>query len=97
MRIFLLSIVALILYQIAIPDLYSQGRVPTATVLSASGTRVAGIRKSTWIFSATFAGTVLGVSFPANSTIDIDAPNGETLAPIVYTVTAGSITILEIR
>jgi hypothetical protein len=82
------------------PEIQAQGRTPTTVVRTTSATEVAGIRKSTWIFSSDFVGSVLGrtgAPYVAGASIDIDAPNGEILGPIVYTISAGSIIIVEIK
>jgi hypothetical protein len=75
--------------------------IPTTTPL------VPGrMRSVTFVFSTTFIGTVAGVCFagtagvcytgaPADQSLTIPAPAGDTLVEIPYTVTAGTLRIIR--
>lgn len=70
-------------------------RTPAASVVTASGTVAAGKKSVALIPSADFAGTILGVDV-GTQPLTFEAPAGDTLAAIVYTRSAGSLTILTI-
>jgi hypothetical protein len=74
-------------------------RTPTITSHTADVTVAAGARKLTLIFSADFAGTVLGVAFAgtADASLTIDAPPGDTLAAVAVTRSAGTVRILKVQ
>lgn len=76
----------------------STQRTPTITTVTGSGTVAAGSRKLTFVFSSDFAGSVLGATFsgPTDNSVTIDAPSGDTLGAVIYTVTAGSVRIIQI-
>jgi len=71
---------------------------PVITTVSASGTVAAGFRKVTFIFSADFAGTVLGATFDGatDASLSLEAPVGSVLAAVAYTRSAGSIRIITL-
>lgn len=73
-------------------------RTPTISTVNSSGTVAAGARKLTFIFSGDFSGTVLGTAFAGgtDASLTIDAPAGDTLAAVGYTVASGSIRIIQI-
>ena len=76
----------------------STQRTPTAVLRTTNGTIALGCYKLTLVFSADFAGTVLGVAYPAGLfSISLDPPSGDTQGAVVYTVSAGSITSYETR
>ena len=70
-------------------------RTPAASVVTSSGTVVAGKKSVTLIPSNDFTGTILGVDVGAQP-LQFDAPPGDTLGAIAYTRTTGSLTILTI-
>jgi len=76
----------------------SAQRTPAIATATGSGTVSSGKRKVTFIFSADFTGTVLSAAFNGNvdSQLQIDAPAGDTLAAIAYTVTNGNVKILTV-
>ena len=68
------------------------------TTASASGSVGAGAKQVTFIFGATFAGTVQGATFSSSdTTLYVRAPEGDSLGVINYTISAGSARILVIR
>jgi len=67
-----------------------------ASVAVASGSVPLGFVSVSFITSATFTGTILGATIGANITINISAENGATLNELLYTISAGSITILTL-
>lgn len=77
----------------------STQRTPSITTATASGSVPAGARKLTFIFSNDFAGSVLGSTFSGtnDASVTIDAPAGDTLAAVAYTITAGSLRIVEVQ
>lgn len=74
-------------------------RTPTISTASSTGTVAAGAKKLTLVFSSDFAGTVLGAAFSgaADKSIDLNAPDNDTLAAVAYTVSAGSIRIIKVQ
>lgn len=78
--------------------LLGASRTPAIASVSSSGSVAAGKKVVDFIFSSDFTGTVLTVAFAGanDSVISFEAPPGDTLAAIAYTVTAGSIRISTI-
>lgn len=72
---------------------------PTISTVTTSGNVTAGSRSCTLIFSSNFAGTVLGATYAGGTDAAqaFVAPSGCTLSAIAYTITAGSIRIVDIR
>jgi len=78
---------------------------PTPTVVPSPS--VAGRMKSvTFVFGTTFVGTIAGVCFagaagvcytgsPADTSLTIPAPAGDTLTDIPYTISAGTLRIIR--
>ncbi len=75
-------------------------RVPAISVQTdASNSPVAAGNKSVaFIISSDFSGTILTAAIDPNavSNLGFEAPPGDTLAEIAYTIDAGSLTILSI-
>lgn len=74
--------------------------VGAPVVATTSGSTKSNLKQLTMIFSATFTGTVNGVNQDARaaSTLNFYAyQSGDMLAPVVYTVTAGSITLYQVQ
>lgn len=83
----------------AVPvSLPATARTPAVSLVTTNGTVASGKKIVDFIFSSDFTGTVLTVAFTgaADSVISFEAPPGDTLAAIAYTVTAGSIRIVTI-
>ncbi len=82
----------------SLSGLYGQ-RTPEGTTVTTSGTVTQGCRKLTFIFSTNFTGTVLGVTYSGanDASISYDAPTGDIIKAVPYTVTAGNIRIIDIR
>jgi hypothetical protein len=98
----LLLILVVLFCAIAEPQAQiTSGGIATPTIASVteSGTIAAGAKSLTFVFSQDFTGTVLGVAFvgTTDSRISLDAPAGETLTAVVYTVTAGSFRLIKIQ
>lgn len=74
-------------------------RTPTITSVSTSGTVAAGAMKVTFIFSASFTGSILGCAYSGTTdgSQTIDAPLHDTLTAIPYVVSAGSIRIVVVK
>lgn len=74
-------------------------RTASITSVNASGSVAAGAKSITFIFSLDFTGTVAGGAFTgaADTSITITAPGADTLSAVAYTVTAGSIRIVEVQ
>lgn len=68
-----------------------------ASVAVASGSVAAGFISVSFITDATFSGTILGATIAASTTINISAESGATLTELLYTIAAGSITILTLK
>lgn len=71
------------------------------TTANSNGTVDANARSITFIFSSTFVGTIRGVTFTggaaADSSLTIAAQAGDTIGPVVYTISAGSMRIVALR
>lgn len=65
---------------------------------TASGSISAGKQSVTFMPSSDFVGTIAGVSFPGASwqVVPFQAPFGKTLPAIAYTISAGSLNVIEI-
>lgn len=74
-------------------------RTPTISTATANGTVAAGTRNVTFIFSSTFTGSILGVAYAGSTDASqtFNAGSADALAEIAYTVTAGSLRIVEVR
>lgn len=74
-------------------------RTPTITSVTSSGTVAAGARNVTFVFSSTFTGSILGVAYAGSSDASqtISAGSADALDAIAYTVTAGSMRIVDVR
>ena len=67
------------------------------TTASASGEVQRGYRKVTFLFSSTFAGTLLGMTMAGatdTAPLTIEAPDNCTLGALPYTRSAGSVRII---
>ncbi len=71
--------------------------IPFITAHTASGTVAQGCRALTFVASADFSGTVLGMPLPAGAGVTIPVPHGETLGPVAYTCAAGTLYSIEVR
>jgi len=69
----------------------------SAYTVSSTGNVIAGYVSVSLTTSATFSGTILGVTIAPNTTININAESGATLGTILYTVIAGSINIITLQ
>lgn len=67
-------------------------RAPAAVAATAGATIAAGSKSITFISSSDWAGTILGVTFPASSTFTLNAPAGDTIGAVVFTRSAGTLT-----
>ena len=74
-------------------------RTPTIALVTTSGVVPMGARKLTFIFSSNFAGTILGVAFSGatDAALTIEPPMGDLLKSVSYTITAGSMRIVEVQ
>lgn len=74
-------------------------RTASVTTVSSSGTVAAGARKLTFVLSPDFTGTILTGTFSGatDAAIPFDAPAGDTVGAIPYTISAGSIRILKVQ
>ena len=77
----------------------NQQRAANIYTATSNGTVAAGCRSLIFIFSATFVGTVNGTAFNGNTDASLQIPvnAGDWLGPVKYTVTAGSVRIMEVR
>jgi hypothetical protein len=67
-----------------------------ANVVVGSGSVAAGFVSVSFVTDAAFVGTILGATIAANTTINITAETGALLTGLLYTITAGSMTILTL-
>lgn len=81
----------------AVPE--SLGTVtPSITTANIGGTIAAGSRAVLFSFSADFTGTIQGGAFTgASNSFRLAAPTGTKFSAISYTVTAGTIQIVDVR
>lgn len=98
LAVLLLAVIGLAVGSVSAQTAGTQ-RTPTITTAVASGAVPAGTRKLTFIFSSDFTGTVLGAAFTgaSDASVTIDAPAGDTLGEVAYTVTSGSIRIVAVQ
>ncbi len=67
-----------------------------ASIAVASGSVPLGFVSVSFITDAAFSGTILGVTIAASTTVNISAESGATLNELLYTIAAGTITILTL-
>lgn len=75
-------------------------RTPSLTVATTTGSVLTGARSVSLAPSADFEGTILGTTITGvtnGAAFDFVAPAGDTIAAIAYTITAGSLTIQQLR
>lgn len=73
-------------------------RAATFTAATANGTVTGGSKEVTFIFGATFTGTVGGVAFTSTDVpLRITAGYNDVLAAIPYTVAAGTVRIVQVK
>ena len=70
---------------------------PSKTTVSTSGSVTTGVKSVTFITDSSFTGTILGDTAQANGAYTFSASLNNTLSALVYTVTAGSMEITEVR
>lgn len=72
---------------------------PTIASVSSSGSVATGARQVTLVFSSDFTGSVLGVAFSGavDASLTLGGVPNATLTAISYTVTTGSIRIIQLR
>lgn len=79
---------------------YAKTDTVDTLVASTSGSVPARTKQVTFIFSATFTGTIAGSAFAgwagADVPLTITAPDGDTLDAIPYTVTTGTLKIVRV-
>lgn len=73
-------------------------RTPFISTANTSGSIAAGVRRVTAIFSTDFIGTILGTDFVGLNDVSMtfDAPDGDTLSAIPYTIDAGTMRIITV-
>lgn len=100
MKTSVLILACLVIFALCLPCRAVAGVQKNVTITAAttSGTVAAGSQKLTLIFSADFAGSVQGAAFAgaADASLTLDAPDGDYLPVITYTVTAGTLRIVRI-
>ncbi len=81
-------------------DTQGQEQVKVQSV-TANGSVGANQRSITFIFGSTFVGTIGGIAFTggtgADSSLTITAQSGNTLGPVTYTVSAGTMRIVTTK
>lgn len=101
-----MKILILALWLALIPTAYPQGQVfgqRGVSVESRAATTTdrirEGARSVTFLFSSDYTGTIKGIAFAGTRDVQItlEAPDGDTLGDIAYTVTAGTLRIIQIR
>lgn len=72
---------------------------PAGTTATTSGTITAGARALLFVFSSDFTGTISGVAWSGATDASYSPPvqTGDTFAAITYTVTTGSVRIIQVR
>ncbi len=71
-------------------------QTPTFIAAVLSGTVAAGAKSVSFTSSADFAGSILGTTFPPNSSIGFAAQDGHSLSALVYTRSAGTLYIAKV-
>lgn len=101
-----LKLIAITLALVAFCPAYGKDLGVDITTATTSGTVAARARFVTFIFNTSFTGTIAGACFagtagvcsagsPADLSLTIPAPAGDTLTAITYTVSAGSVRIIR--
>jgi hypothetical protein len=72
-------------------------RTPSLDIATGSGSVTSGAQSVTIVTSSDFSGTILGTSVSTNKAFTWSSKLNDTLAAIAYTISAGSLTILQIR
>lgn len=86
--------------QVAFPvALSGEDRDTEIDLVTTGGNVAAGAKYVNFIFSQDFTGTIGGVAFSGVTDLQVsfDAPPGDKLKQLDYTVTAGSIRIITIK
>jgi hypothetical protein len=100
-RFALVSVLTLLSFSMVRADTTGQEQVSIKTCTSSSNSSgtLSGDRSVTFIFHASFAGTIAGNNqfTSADVPLKINAESGDTLGPITYTVTAGTLLIVEAK
>lgn len=98
MKKYLLIFLLLFSLQPLYPDQFTQRQVIAKSVTS-SGFVSHGDRNVTFIFSSDFTGTIQAVAFAgsADKSLTLSAESQDVLGDIYYTVTGGTLRIIEVR